>query len=150
MMVNLLDNAAPKVKKSWLSFLGRIGAHGAAGAAGGPLANIALEAGRAGAGTIAELALLGKPAILIPLPGSGGGEQQLNARVLGQIGAAVVLDQSDATPERLLEEVTRLVQTPELLEAMGKRAASAAAPEAAERLTDLILKIAAESRRLRG
>ena len=44
--------------------------------------------GRAGAGTVAELAALGKPSILIPLPLSGGGEQDVNASLLDAIGAA--------------------------------------------------------------
>ncbi|CAN5513683.1 undecaprenyldiphospho-muramoylpentapeptide beta-N-acetylglucosaminyltransferase [soil metagenome] len=54
-------------------------------------AGAALVLGRSGAGTIAELAYLGLPAILIPLPLSGGGEQDRNAALLGEIGAAIVL-----------------------------------------------------------
>ncbi len=105
---------------------------------------------RAGAGTITELAALGKPSILIPLPGSGGGEQRLNAAALGNAGAALVIDQSDATPERLEREIRRLIETPGELETMGKRATTVANAGAAERLTDLILRLAAESREARG
>lgn len=54
MMLNLLEGVSSPVKKSWLSFLGRVGAHGVVGAASGPLGNVALEAGRVTAGTIAE------------------------------------------------------------------------------------------------
>ncbi len=100
---------------------------------------------RSGAGMVSELAALGKPSILIPLPGSGGNEQQRNAAVLGRIGGAVVIDQSEATPERLLAEVRRLIETPGELETMSSNARQAAVPEAAARLTDLILAMAAQS-----
>ena len=52
-------------------------------------ATASLVLGRAGAGTVAELAFLGKPAILVPLPGAGGDEQTRNARLLADAGAAV-------------------------------------------------------------
>ena len=96
-------------------------------------------------GKLARLSLCGKAHAYAAV---SGGEQQLNAQVLGNIGGAVVIDQNDATPERLLGEVTRLIQTPGELEGMGKRASSAASPDAAQRLTDLILQIAAEHRQL--
>ena len=108
-----------------------------------------LVLGRSGAGLVTELAALGKPSILIPLPGSGGNEQQQNAAVLGNLGAALVLEQNDATPERLLQEVDRLMQSPAALEAMGQKARQAASPDAAERLADLILELAAETQRSR-
>ena len=104
---------------------------------------------RSGAGMVAELATLGKPSVLIPLPGSGGGEQRLNANVLGKVGGAVVIEQNAATPERLLQEVRHLIETPGLLEDMSRRARSACAPGAAERLTNLLLSTVEESRRAR-
>jgi UDP-N-acetylglucosamine--N-acetylmuramyl-(pentapeptide) pyrophosphoryl-undecaprenol N-acetylglucosamine transferase len=101
-----------------------------------------LVVSRAGAGMIAELALLGKPSILIPLPGSGGGEQSLNAQVLAQRHAAIVIDQEHATPERLLADIDGLLESPETLAAMGAQALTAASPEAACKLADLILEMA--------
>jgi UDP-N-acetylglucosamine--N-acetylmuramyl-(pentapeptide) pyrophosphoryl-undecaprenol N-acetylglucosamine transferase len=68
-----------------------------------------LVVGRSGAGTIAELAFLGLPAILIPLPGAGSDEQSFNAQILGEVGAAVVLPQSEATPNRLLDLADALI-----------------------------------------
>ncbi|MDQ3045825.1 MAG: UDP-N-acetylglucosamine--N-acetylmuramyl-(pentapeptide) pyrophosphoryl-undecaprenol N-acetylglucosamine transferase, partial [Chloroflexota bacterium] len=60
-----------------------------------------LVIGRAGAGTVAELAALGKPAILIPLPGAASDEQTQNARPLAAAGAALLIPQIEATPARL-------------------------------------------------
>src|SRR5262249_1915680 len=60
-----------------------------------------LVVGRSGAGTVNELANLGKPSILVPLPGAAGGEQEANARAQEKEGGAVVLLQSDLTPDSL-------------------------------------------------
>lgn len=97
---------------------------------------------RAGAGTIAELSLVGKPAILIPLPLSGGGEQVVNARVLGDAGAAVVIAQVDATRERLQTEILGLIGQPERIKHMAARAKELAQPEAAARIADELLELA--------
>jgi UDP-N-acetylglucosamine--N-acetylmuramyl-(pentapeptide) pyrophosphoryl-undecaprenol N-acetylglucosamine transferase len=101
-----------------------------------------LVVGRAGAGTIAELAYVGLPAILIPLPGARGDEQALNARVLGDVGAAIVIEQSDATPERLQTEILRLLDDPERRGRMANAARTVARPDAAARLADELLSLA--------
>jgi UDP-N-acetylglucosamine--N-acetylmuramyl-(pentapeptide) pyrophosphoryl-undecaprenol N-acetylglucosamine transferase len=103
----------------------------------------ALVVCRSGAGMVAELALLGKPSILVPLPGSGGGEQATNATVLERQHAAIVLDQERATPERLLAEIDTLLLAPDKLASMSAQAFKAASPDAAGKLTDLILDMAA-------
>ncbi|MBW3633270.1 MAG: undecaprenyldiphospho-muramoylpentapeptide beta-N-acetylglucosaminyltransferase [Chloroflexi bacterium] len=101
-----------------------------------------LVVGRAGAGTIAELAYVGKPAILIPLPGAGGDEQARNANVLGGAGGAVVIRQSDATPERLKHEILSLLGDPEGRARMAEAALKVARPDAASRLADELLALA--------
>jgi len=101
-----------------------------------------LVVARAGAGTVAELAFLGKPSLLIPLPLSGGGEQDVNARMLADAGAAQVLPQSEARPDRLRAEIDGLLANPERLRAMSERAASLAHPDAAARLADELLVLA--------
>jgi UDP-N-acetylglucosamine--N-acetylmuramyl-(pentapeptide) pyrophosphoryl-undecaprenol N-acetylglucosamine transferase len=98
-----------------------------------------LVLGRAGAGTIADLAYLGLPAILIPLPGSGGGEQHRNAELLGAVNAAVVIDQSNLTTERLYSELTDLLGNRARLDDMSKQARSICREDAAVQLADLIL-----------
>jgi UDP-N-acetylglucosamine--N-acetylmuramyl-(pentapeptide) pyrophosphoryl-undecaprenol N-acetylglucosamine transferase len=104
----------------------------------------ALIIGRSGAGTVAEITYLGKPSILIPLPGTGGDEQRVNASVLSEAGGAIVIDQKQATPERLSVELARLASNPELLQSMAANAKKIGKPNAAVDLTDLILSMAAE------
>jgi UDP-N-acetylglucosamine--N-acetylmuramyl-(pentapeptide) pyrophosphoryl-undecaprenol N-acetylglucosamine transferase len=101
-----------------------------------------LVVGRAGAGTVTELAALGLPSILVPLPGARGDEQTANARVLADAGAAVLLPERELTPERLIAEVRVLLGEPARLHAMAGRARTLATPDAAERLVDLILGLA--------
>jgi UDP-N-acetylglucosamine--N-acetylmuramyl-(pentapeptide) pyrophosphoryl-undecaprenol N-acetylglucosamine transferase len=100
--------------------------------------------GRAGAGTVAELTYLGKPAILIPLPGTGGDEQRVNASVLAKSAGAIVIEQSEATPERLAAELSRLANDQGLLDSMAANAKSIGKPDAAIHLTDVILALACE------
>ena len=106
-----------------------------------------LVLGRAGAGTIAELAFAGLPAVLIPLPGTGGDEQNANARVLANAGGAVVLPQDQATPERLGETLRTLLADPGRLSAMGNAARTVARPGAASLLADELLALADRRRR---
>lgn len=101
----------------------------------------ALVVGRAGAGTVAELSALGKPSLLIPLPGSAGGEQQINARMLEEAGASVVLPQVQLNPERLAAEIEHLI-TGERLPAMAAAARTRGNPDAAARLADALLALA--------
>jgi UDP-N-acetylglucosamine--N-acetylmuramyl-(pentapeptide) pyrophosphoryl-undecaprenol N-acetylglucosamine transferase len=101
-----------------------------------------LVIGRAGAGTVAELALVGKPAILIPLPGAGGDEQARNAQVLVNAGGAVMLLQEHATPERLLEECMAILGNADRRQQMSDAARSVAKPDAASRLADIVLGLA--------
>jgi UDP-N-acetylglucosamine--N-acetylmuramyl-(pentapeptide) pyrophosphoryl-undecaprenol N-acetylglucosamine transferase len=100
-----------------------------------------LVIGRAGAGTVTELAALGLPSILIPLPGARGDEQTANARVLTDAGAAVLLPERELTPERLVAEVRALLDEPARLRTLAERARSLATPDAAARLVDLILAL---------
>lgn len=101
-----------------------------------------LVIGRAGAGTVAELALVGKPAILIPLPGAGGDEQARNAQVLVNAGGAVMLLQEHATPERLLAECQAILDNADRRQEMSDAARSVAKPDAAARLAEIVLELA--------
>jgi UDP-N-acetylglucosamine--N-acetylmuramyl-(pentapeptide) pyrophosphoryl-undecaprenol N-acetylglucosamine transferase len=99
-----------------------------------------LVVGRSGASTVAELAAIGRPAILVPLPGALDQDQFANAGVLAQGGAALRLPQTEFTPERLAAEITRLASEPQKLVAMAAAARSEGALDAAERLADLVQK----------
>ena len=105
-----------------------------------------LIVGRAGAGTIAELAAVGKAALLIPLPGTGGDEQTANARILADAGAAEAIPQEEATPQRLRAEILAIIGDPDRRKRMEDAARTVARPDAASRLADVLLGLA--SRRL--
>ncbi|HTS41316.1 MAG TPA: undecaprenyldiphospho-muramoylpentapeptide beta-N-acetylglucosaminyltransferase [Xanthobacteraceae bacterium] len=97
---------------------------------------------RSGASTVAELAAIGRPAILVPLPHALDQDQRANAGVLERAGGAIRLDQTDFTPDRLAAEVGALAADPGRLVKMAAAAKSAGALDAAERLADLVLKVA--------
>jgi UDP-N-acetylglucosamine--N-acetylmuramyl-(pentapeptide) pyrophosphoryl-undecaprenol N-acetylglucosamine transferase len=97
---------------------------------------------RSGASTVAELAAIGRPAILVPLPGALDQDQLANANVLAAAGGAIVLKQDDFTPARLAREIATLAADPARLPAMAAGAKSAGVLDAAERLADLVLRVA--------
>src|SRR5262249_21224252 len=97
---------------------------------------------RSGASTVAELAAIGRPSILVPLPHALDQDQLANATVLANAGGAIVLKQDDFTPARLAKEIATLADDPARLSAMARGARSAGALDAAERLADLVLRVA--------
>ncbi len=93
---------------------------------------------RAGANTLWELASLGKPAVLIPLPRSvSRGDQLLNAEIFARNGAAVVLNDTSGT--RLLEIILDLLDNEKKLKQMESRARSLSFPGSAAKIAELIL-----------
>jgi UDP-N-acetylglucosamine--N-acetylmuramyl-(pentapeptide) pyrophosphoryl-undecaprenol N-acetylglucosamine transferase len=96
---------------------------------------------RAGATTIAELAALGRPAVLVPLP-SVDDHQLRNARVLAQAGAADVIAQRELTPARLTEVMTPLLADAARLQKMTVAMRSFARPDAAARIADRVEQLA--------
>jgi UDP-N-acetylglucosamine--N-acetylmuramyl-(pentapeptide) pyrophosphoryl-undecaprenol N-acetylglucosamine transferase len=101
-----------------------------------------LVVSRSGASTVAELAAIGRPAILVPLPHALDQDQLANAAVLEQAGGAIRIDQAVFTPEKLASEIARIVVEPERLAIMAQRARAAGAPDAADRLAELVLRVA--------
>jgi UDP-N-acetylglucosamine--N-acetylmuramyl-(pentapeptide) pyrophosphoryl-undecaprenol N-acetylglucosamine transferase len=96
---------------------------------------------RSGAGTLAELTALGKPAVFIPLASSAGNEQAHNARHLEESGAAVAL-LGEVTPDRLREAAGPLLTDPARRTMMAERARAHGRPDAADRLVDVLLSAA--------
>ena len=97
---------------------------------------------RSGASTVAELAAIGRPSILVPLPGALDQDQFANAGVLESAGGALRLRQDDFTAQRLAAEIAVLAGKPQRLTAMAAAAQSVGRLDAAERLADLVLKVA--------
>lgn len=99
---------------------------------------------RAGASTVAELAVLGRPSVLIPLKQSLDGDQKANAKLLSDTGGAVVMDQDIFSSEKLGGLLNELLQDPLRLGQMADQASSAGQPDAVHKLKDLALSLAAE------
>ena len=101
-----------------------------------------LVVSRSGASTVAELSAIGRPAILVPLPNALDQDQFANAGVLAQAGGAVRIEQRDFSPERLAAEIARLAGDPARLARMAIASKSAGTIDAAERLADLVMRVA--------
>ncbi len=97
---------------------------------------------RSGAGIVAELAAIGRPSILVPLPGAIDQDQFANAGVLAQAGGAIRIPQDEFTPDRLAAELSSLTAEPSRLAAMAAAARGVGRLDAAERLADLVMKAA--------
>jgi UDP-N-acetylglucosamine--N-acetylmuramyl-(pentapeptide) pyrophosphoryl-undecaprenol N-acetylglucosamine transferase len=106
------------------------------------LASSHLVVSRSGAGTVAELGAIGRPSILVPLPGSIDQDQFANAGVLAAANGAIRIAQADFTPDRLAAEISQLAAEPGRLTAMATSARGVGRLDAAERLADLVAKVA--------
>lgn len=106
------------------------------------MADAHLVIARSGASTIAELAVIGRPAVLVPLPGSLDQDQAANAKALGNIGAASIIPQGDFTAERLANELLARMADPDALTRAADAARSAGLSDAAERLAAIVVKTA--------
>jgi UDP-N-acetylglucosamine--N-acetylmuramyl-(pentapeptide) pyrophosphoryl-undecaprenol N-acetylglucosamine transferase len=106
------------------------------------LASSHLVISRSGAGTVAELGAIGRPSILVPLPGAIDQDQFANAGVLSQAGGGLRIPQTEFTPDRLAAEISALAAEPTRLTAMATAARTVGRLDAAERLADLVVKVA--------
>ncbi len=93
---------------------------------------------RAGAGSVTEAAVIGRPTLLIPLPGSLDGDQAANAIAMAESGGAFVVRQDGLSGERLAEILTEAIGHPVDLEKMAKAAKSTGVADAAKRLADCV------------
>jgi UDP-N-acetylglucosamine--N-acetylmuramyl-(pentapeptide) pyrophosphoryl-undecaprenol N-acetylglucosamine transferase len=107
------------------------------------MARAHLVIGRAGASTVAELAVIGRPAILVPLPHALDNDQLNNAQRLAESGGGWCIEQKNLSPERLASEIQRLIVAPQSLAAAAEAAKRSGRPDAVARLADLALKFAA-------
>ncbi len=103
-----------------------------------------LVVSRSGASTVAELAAIGRPSILVPLPHALDQDQAANAQVLERAGGAIRLFQDAFTPQRLADEIAALAAAPQRLAAMAAAAKAVGRLDAADRLADLVLQVAGQ------
>lgn len=107
----------------------------------GAMGRAALVVSRAGAITLAEIAAAGRGSLLVPLE-LAGGHQEANARQLAERGAASLVADAAATPERLADEIVRLLSDRAALAAMGRAARELARPGAAAAIADRVESLA--------
>jgi UDP-N-acetylglucosamine--N-acetylmuramyl-(pentapeptide) pyrophosphoryl-undecaprenol N-acetylglucosamine transferase len=101
-----------------------------------------LVVARSGASTVAELSVIGRPSILVPLPGSLDQDQAANAKVLADAGGAEVMLQPAFTPEALASRLSAMLAAPERLAAMASAARGIGIADAASRTADVVLEVA--------
>jgi UDP-N-acetylglucosamine--N-acetylmuramyl-(pentapeptide) pyrophosphoryl-undecaprenol N-acetylglucosamine transferase len=97
---------------------------------------------RAGALTVAELAVMGRPAILVPLPHAIDDHQSANARALSDAGAGLLLPQSEMTEQSLAGHIAAFIRRPGDLAAMSAAAATVARPDATGDIADICGELA--------
>ena len=102
------------------------------------MAKAHLVIARAGASTVAELTVMGRPAILVPLPHAIDNDQLNNAARLAEAGGAWCIEEKDLTPERLAGAIARLCAAPDLLAQAAAAAKRQGRPDAVLRLADLV------------
>lgn len=97
---------------------------------------------RAGASSVADISVIGRPSILIPLPSAMDDHQTANARGLSQADAAILLPEKELSPEVLADCIQRVLASPEGASLMAKAALSQGKPEASKSLADLVASLA--------
>ncbi len=111
------------------------------------LVDAQLVISRAGASSLADITVIGRPAILIPLAASIKGEQAANAQALAQAGAAEVIAEPELTALGLARRIESLLGDAAAATAMARAAKKAARPEATQTLTLLVEELALGLRR---
>ncbi len=97
---------------------------------------------RAGASTVSELAVIGRAAMLVPLPHALDQDQAANAAFLQEAGAAETIKQTDFTPAFLSTRLAALIEAPQELSSRAQSARRVAVADAAEKLADLMISVA--------
>lgn len=101
---------------------------------------------RSGASTLAELEAAGKASILIPSPIVAGNHQYHNAMVLGNAGAAIVVEQKNASSKRIISWIEKLYKDPENVKAMSENAAKLYLTDTNDRILAVIDKLIAKKK----
>jgi UDP-N-acetylglucosamine--N-acetylmuramyl-(pentapeptide) pyrophosphoryl-undecaprenol N-acetylglucosamine transferase len=106
------------------------------------IADSHLVIARSGASTVAELAAIGRPAILVPLPHALDQDQLVNATAFTAAGGALLIRQDEFTAERLAQKLSQLAGRPAILAGMAAAARRTGRADAAEQLADLVIRVA--------
>lgn len=109
------------------------------------MADAQLIISRAGASSVAELTVLGRPAILVPLPHALDNDQLENASRLQDAGGAWCIEQASFTPDRLRSEIVRLAVSPDILAEAAEAAKKMGQPNAVGNLADIVEELAEQA-----
>ncbi|OAN73630.1 UDP-N-acetylglucosamine--N-acetylmuramyl-(pentapeptide) pyrophosphoryl-undecaprenol N-acetylglucosamine transferase [Sulfitobacter sp. EhC04] len=101
---------------------------------------------RAGASSVADISVIGRPAILIPFAAATGDHQTANARGLVEAGAAVMIPESQLSTDALAEQIQSILEQPDAALQMSRAAHSVGKPEAAEALAQMVEVLAQEGK----
>ena len=108
----------------------------------GRIARAHLVVARSGASTVADVSVIGRPAIFIPLATAIRDEQTANARALTEAGAALTIQERDLAPESLSDHIAAILTDPDRADRMARAAAAQGKPKAASDLADLVERTA--------
>lgn len=97
---------------------------------------------RSGASSVADISVIGRPAILIPFAAATGDHQTANARGLAEAGGAIVIPESKLTPDALSAQIALVLENPQGADQMAQAALSVGKPEATEELVALVEQLA--------
>jgi UDP-N-acetylglucosamine--N-acetylmuramyl-(pentapeptide) pyrophosphoryl-undecaprenol N-acetylglucosamine transferase len=97
---------------------------------------------RSGASTVGEITAAGKPAIFVPFPAAADDHQNVNARALERVGAAVVVEESNLGAAYLVDTIAMLIGDPRRLQSMSSAARSLAHPKAVEEIAEMVVQLA--------
>ena len=96
---------------------------------------------RSGASTVGEITAAGKPAVFVPFPRAADDHQNVNARALERVGAAVVVEESNLGAAYLVETIASLIGDPARLRGMSEAARSLAHPNAVQEIADMVKRL---------
>jgi UDP-N-acetylglucosamine--N-acetylmuramyl-(pentapeptide) pyrophosphoryl-undecaprenol N-acetylglucosamine transferase len=97
---------------------------------------------RSGASTVGEITAAGKPAIFVPFPAAADDHQNVNARALERVGAAIVVEESNLGAAYLVETIVALIGDGARLQSMSAAARSLAHPKAVEEIAEMVARLA--------
>jgi UDP-N-acetylglucosamine--N-acetylmuramyl-(pentapeptide) pyrophosphoryl-undecaprenol N-acetylglucosamine transferase len=97
---------------------------------------------RSGASTVGEITAAGKPAIFVPFPAAADDHQNVNARALERVGAAVVVEESNLGAAYLVDTIAALIGDSGRLRSMSAAAKSLAHPKAVEEIAEMVVRLA--------
>ncbi len=101
---------------------------------------------RAGASSVADISVIGRPSILIPLASALRDEQSANARGLAGAGGAIVMQEAEFSPQSLAKTVENLLQDPAGAMRMAEAALDEGRPDATKNLVELVLELSGEAK----